>query len=453
MDETILSSEKQVLVGVVKMAQKQRLKGDKGGWKDFLTVHDTKLGTSMSDPAKRSVDDLVAFLKTFSKEEDLKFFATMVRGITKCAAVKQLSESSTEAESPQQKLVRSTIQHPDYLLNYSFPSKNEEWVATKLGKSSKAVKSNSMVAVDCEMVLCQDNTEALVQVCVVDENMEVKLNELVNPNKAIADYRTDITGLSAKDLEGVTCTLANVQKKMKKLLRHGTILVGHSLSNDLHALKLDHARVIDTSYIFEGPTRRKLSLNDLCKTILGYEVRKDGAPHNCLDDARAAMKLIIAKLEHGFDGTISCISKHVPESESAKLLLHGISMDVPKEELRRIFPGFTFEFQDSFGRPQKYVVFERSTGLHTTLFVRKMAPDGSTEQSTSKKRPLEENKGDGSLVQCTPTKKRSAEVENRDECEHHIKEIERLKKELRQRDDEVANLQKIMTALTRKQGL
>ncbi|KAF9621924.1 hypothetical protein IFM89_029144, partial [Coptis chinensis] len=171
-------------------------------------------------------------------------------------------------------------------------------------------------------------------------------------------------------------------------------------------------------------------------TILGYEVRKDGAPHNCLDDARAAMKLIIAKLEHGFDGTISCISKHVPESESAKLLLHGISMDVPKEELRRIFPGFTFEFQDSFGRPQKYVVFNAVRDyIPPSLLTRKMTPDGSTEQSTSKNTVhYEENKGDGSLVQCTPTKKRSAEVENRDECEHHIKEIERLKKELCQRD-------------------
>ncbi|KAF9618133.1 hypothetical protein IFM89_000249 [Coptis chinensis] len=80
--------------------------------KDFLTVHDTKMGTSMSDPVKRSVDDLVAFLRTFSKEEDLKFFATMVRGITKCAAVKQLSESSTEAESPQQVRVNDPKANP-----------------------------------------------------------------------------------------------------------------------------------------------------------------------------------------------------------------------------------------------------------------------------------------------------------------------------------------------------
>lgn len=31
--------------------------------------------------------------------------------------------------------------------------------------------------------------------------------------------------------------------------------------------------------------------------MLGYELRKKGNPHNCLDDACAAMKLVLAKLE------------------------------------------------------------------------------------------------------------------------------------------------------------
>lgn len=35
------------------------------------------------------------------------------------------------------------------------------------------------------------------------------------------------------------------------------------------------------------------------QSVLGYEVRKPGAAHNCLDDACAAMKLVLAKLEHG----------------------------------------------------------------------------------------------------------------------------------------------------------
>jgi len=34
---------------------------------------------------------------------------------------------------------------------------------------------------------------------------------------------------------------------------------------------------------------------------LGCAVREKGVPHNCLDDARAAMKLVLAKIKHGVD--------------------------------------------------------------------------------------------------------------------------------------------------------
>ncbi|KAF5736184.1 hypothetical protein HS088_TW14G00320 [Tripterygium wilfordii] len=62
----------------------------------------------------------------------------------------------------------------------------------------------------------------------------------------------------------------DLQKSLKKLLSHKTILMGLSLNNDLKALKLDHARVIDTSYIFrysDGPIFRRPSVHNLCKVM------------------------------------------------------------------------------------------------------------------------------------------------------------------------------------------
>ncbi|KAK9288003.1 hypothetical protein L1049_016448 [Liquidambar formosana] len=342
MDEKIATAEKDVLVEMVKLSQKRGMTGTKGGWKDFLNSYDRKLGSSLSDPARRSADVLAAFLKTFTKEDDLKFLAKVMQCHSNRKVVEQFTNKSRDDESPEQRLVRLTLEHPLYPLDYSFPSHEEDWLVTKLSKKSKAMRSNEMVAVDCEMVLCEDGAEALVRVCVVDRNLQVKLDELVNPNKVVVDYRTEITGITAKDLEGITCSLADIQKSMKKLLSHGTILVGHSLNNDLQALKLDHARVIDTSFIFkflDGPLFRRPSLNNLCKFILGYEVRKKGAPHNCLDDACAAMKLVLAKIERGFDDAIPLVQEDVPEIEMAKLLLHRIPIKVPSEELHRIILG------------------------------------------------------------------------------------------------------------------
>lgn len=56
----------------MKLAQKKGMAGTKGGWKEFLKAHDKKFGASLSDPSRRSVDDLGAFLKTFLQDDDLK---------------------------------------------------------------------------------------------------------------------------------------------------------------------------------------------------------------------------------------------------------------------------------------------------------------------------------------------------------------------------------------------
>ncbi|OVA15895.1 Exonuclease [Macleaya cordata] len=464
------------------MIQKRGMRGAKGGWKEFLNFHDRQLGDCLSDPSKRSIDVLVAFLKTFAKEEDLKFLAKILQCHSNRKAMQQLNKKSSDIESSPQKLVSLTLEHPEYLKNYSFPSHNEDWIVTKIAKISKALESSAMVAVDCEMVLCEDGTEAVVQVCVVDQNLEVKLNELVNPNKPVTDFRTEITGVSAKDLEGVTCSLADIQKSMKKLLSHGTILVGHSLNNDLQALKVDHARVIDTAFIFkypDGHTRKTPSLNHLCKTVLGYEVREKGAPHNCLTDAHAAMKLVLAKLEHGFDDVIPLDSKEVSNNERAKLLLHRIPVRVSREELLKIFPDSTVKLEpdvrvrgkqysaaaifndpqeahdafesikgeegkDSSGLPHKLISFQLSTGESTSFFVRKMVKDDPLDQCPSKKRSLE--------VEETKEETKKPKTDS-DQCGDHIKEIQRLKKQLKERDDELINLQKIIAALTRKHGL
>ncbi|KAM5576640.1 hypothetical protein ABKV19_007473 [Rosa sericea] len=288
-----------------------------------------KFGASLSDPGKRSIDVLTAFVRSFDKQDDLKLFAKVVQCNSNRQGVDQFLKNSPANESKEQKLVRVTLEHPQYPIDYSFPSHNQDWVVTKLNKKLKEA-SNAMLAVDCEMVLCKDGSEALVRVCVVDQNLEVKLDELVNPNKKVADYRTVITGMYFKILQE---------------LSDGTILVGHSLNNDLQALKIDHIMVIDTAYVFKysgGPISRKPSLNNLCK--FGYEVRKKGSPHNCLDDACAAMKLVLAKVVREVGDTIPSVQEDVLDTNMAKLLLHRIPRTVPSVELQNAIPeNFTLE--------------------------------------------------------------------------------------------------------------
>ncbi|XP_010932207.1 small RNA degrading nuclease 1 isoform X1 [Elaeis guineensis] len=478
MDKAISNADKEVLAEIVRLTQKQGLRGREGGWKDFLHSND-RVSCAVYDPTRKSKDVLVAFLQTFEEKEQ-KFFQKMIKRLAEYKAFEKFITDFPDQESPQQRLVRLTKEHPHYPRCYSFPSFDEEWIIMRLGKVSKVMKSKTMISIDCEMVLCEDGTQAVVQVCAVDENLEVRFDKLVNPNKAVADYRTDITGICAKDLEGVTCSLADVQKSIKKLLSHGTILVGHSLHNDLQVLKIDHRRVIDTSYIFkylDVAVNCSPSLNNLCKSVLGFALRAEGEPHNCLNDAKATMRLVLAKLEHGFDDPISVVDNNVSDSDLAKLLLHKIPVDVPYQDLLKLFPenynvdikndlkvrGLSYstfavfkdareadeafkgieaiENRDSSGRPQKVVFLEISTGKSISFYIRKMKPAAQ-------------------LNGCDPLNKRMTQDKTNDSkrqrtCLHHCehdKEIEKLKQALRQREDEISELRKIASALARKNG-
>ncbi|KAJ8764501.1 hypothetical protein K2173_006241 [Erythroxylum novogranatense] len=478
---TISTAPKKVLVDIVKIAQKQGLQGGKGSWKDFLNVHDRKIGSSLSDPAKRTRETLVSFLQTFNEKKHVKFFGYVLRKHSNLEVLERIRKESPDNESPVQKLVRLTIEHPLYLSKYAFPSYEKEWMVTKLSKKNKSVTKNAMLAIDCEMVLCEDGTDALVEICVVDHNLQVQLHELVKPCKPVRDYRTDITGISAADLSKASLSLTDIQKSMKKLMSKRTILVGHSLQNDLQALKLDHARVIDTSLIYRSSDGLSLSLSSLCKSVLGYELREGGAPHNCQDDAIAAMKLVLAKIESGVDHEplVEQDVKHVPE-ETAKLLLHRIPITVPSEELQWALPGkFSVElklpkngqrkqysvlavfgnpkdaqraFENANGRiekdisglPQKLIRFKLSTGETASLYVRKMATVCSLSEVQQKKRGFQDgDTHDAKKLKMTPSDDHLKEIErlkhelrekSSSKCDTHLKEIERLKLELRERD-------------------
>ncbi|XP_010244247.1 PREDICTED: small RNA degrading nuclease 1-like isoform X1 [Nelumbo nucifera] len=348
MDAKIETANKKVLIGMVNLTKRLKMKGAKGDWCEFLRCHnhnDKKRRSRWNHPKHMPVDVLATFLKTFTEEEDLKILARTYRCLSNRKIMEDLLRISPNLESLQQRLVRFTLQHPLYPFNYFFPSYNEEWVVTKLGNISKIVESNAMYAIDCEMVLCEDGADAVVQVCVVDHNFEVRIDEFVKTNKAITDYRTHVTGISAKDLDGATCTLADIQKSLKKLLKHGAILIGHGLNYYLEALKFDHARVIDTSLIFESQSLDAPATRNSSEAILPQvqssscnDVREKCAQHKYLDGARNTMKLVLAKIERGFGDVIDLSCRDVLKVEMAKLLLHTVPVEVSMEELKKIFP-------------------------------------------------------------------------------------------------------------------
>ena len=115
---------------------------------------------------------------------------------------------------------------------------------------------------------------------------------MVVPDNPITNYLTQFSGITKKTLENVTKRLKDVQQDLQKVLPRNAILVGQSLNSDLHALKMMHPYVIDTSVIYNitGNRSRKTKLAVLSNMFLGQDIQKEGHKgHDPEEDARAAM--------------------------------------------------------------------------------------------------------------------------------------------------------------------
>ncbi|KAL5993022.1 Small RNA degrading nuclease 5 [Asimina triloba] len=92
------------------------------------------------------------------------------------------------------------------------------------------------------------------------------------------------------------------QEEFLKLVHKETVLIGHSLENDLLALKISHCLVIDTAVLYKHHrgAAYKTALRILAKKFLSQEIQA-GNGHDSIEDARAAMDLALLKIRNGPD--------------------------------------------------------------------------------------------------------------------------------------------------------
>lgn len=148
-----------------------------------------------------------------------------------------------------------------------------------------------------------DSAVARVTICNWAE--KVILDTYVKVDAEVTDYRTFVSGIEAKDLEGDNAmSLADVQTLVKSIL-HGKILIGHALENDIKALQITHPwhDIRDSAnyppLMKESETDKSVlrprKLKELAQDKLGMDIQCLGEAHDPIEDARAALALYKAE--------------------------------------------------------------------------------------------------------------------------------------------------------------
>ncbi|XP_035746698.1 RNA exonuclease 1 homolog [Egretta garzetta] len=180
--------------------------------------------------------------------------------------------------------------------------KLEGFVKT-LTKSPPLDGNYGVYALDCEMCYTTHGLE-LTRVTVVDAKLQVVYDTFVKPDGKVIDYDRRLSGVTEDDLKNATTSFQDVQAILLNLFSADTILIGHSLENDLFALKLIHDTVVDTSVVF--PHRlglpHKRALRSLMADYLRRISQDDVDGHNSREDATACMELILWKVKEDNKG-------------------------------------------------------------------------------------------------------------------------------------------------------
>eukprot|EP00026_Physarum_polycephalum_P005001 Phypoly_transcript_05027.p1 GENE.Phypoly_transcript_05027~~Phypoly_transcript_05027.p1 ORF type:complete len:678 (+),score=133.86 Phypoly_transcript_05027:294-2036(+) len=206
------------------------------------------------------------------------------------------SSPATASEADDHTMTSPPTSTKNFKYSVCVPSQGE-WVQTKSLPKGELVPPNMViVGLDCEMCLTAEGLE-LTRVSLVDSDQNIIYDKFVVPKNPILDYLTRFSGVTRESLEGVTTDLSQVQREILKLIPAEVALAGHSLENDLIALKMIHTCVIDTSVLFPSSQRgRKNALRFLTRRYLNRTIQTD--THNSVEDSLAVMDLVRYRIAH-----------------------------------------------------------------------------------------------------------------------------------------------------------
>ena len=163
------------------------------------------------------------------------------------------------------------------------------------------------VALDCEMVgvgEVGENESELARLSAVDYfSGETLIDRFIHPADTVRDWRTRYSGVSArifaqaKATGEIFCGWEAARAALFEFVDADTILIGHTLVQDLKVLRLKHERIIDISILLRKASFERApgtGLKSATKAFLGKDIQNRGPDgHDSLEDALSTRDVLM----------------------------------------------------------------------------------------------------------------------------------------------------------------
>jgi hypothetical protein len=194
------------------------------------------------------------------------------------------------------------------LLTHDFKQADIKFAQSRPSPAKNA-NARQAVVLDCEMVgvVGPNNSEVseVVRLAAVDFlSGEVLVNTFVEPaaDQRVINWRTRVSGVNKSLLSEMKKQGQTVQgwEAARDLLwmfvDKQTILIGHSLHNDLAVLGMVHQRIVDSAILTRdavaGAKEDCARVRKLAKTFFELDIQT-GKGHDCLEDTFAAREVVL----------------------------------------------------------------------------------------------------------------------------------------------------------------
>ncbi|KUM60275.1 hypothetical protein ACN42_g6845 [Penicillium freii] len=177
-------------------------------------------------------------------------------------------------------------------------------------RSADGLPKRRAIVLDCEMVQVEAGRRELAFLSAIDFlTGEVLIDNYVQPKSRVVNWDSRFSGVTPsamnKAVKKGTALFGweGARSKLWEFMDSETVLVGHSLNNDLDVLGIIHWNVVDSSIITSEavfytvhagePLNRTWSLKTLTNELVNYDIQVGKQGHSALEDAHATRDIVI----------------------------------------------------------------------------------------------------------------------------------------------------------------